>query len=134
MASNASRGAAAKSKTKKWLEARGYQVAYLEVVRFIWRPDGPPMPVKRDQFGSDLLAMNADQFVFVQVKSGKSAEGGTFPQARREFAKHVFAAGTRRAIIAWPFRARQPRVVEVWGAKAEHLLEPSPLLNKSALS
>lgn len=134
MASNASRGAAAKSKTKKWLEARGYQVAYLEVVRFIWRPVGPPLPVKRDQFGSDLLAMNAEQIIFVQVKSGQSAEGGTFPQARREFAKHIYPSHVRRVIVAWPFRARQPRVMEVWGAKAEHLLEPSPLFNKSALS
>ena len=112
MATNVSRGAAAKGRTKKYLIERGWQVADLEVVRYIFGKGGR-VPVKRDQFGSDLLAVNDLEVVFVQVKSGKTAAGGTFPDARREFAKFTFPAGAVRRIIAWPPRARHPRVIDV---------------------
>lgn len=112
MATNVSRGAAAKGRTKKWLQSRGWQVADLEVVRWIMSPRGR-VPIKRDQFGSDLLAVGDTEIMFVQVKSGKTATGGTFPDARREFAKFTFPAGAVRRIIAWPPRARHPRVIDV---------------------
>lgn len=111
MASSVSRGAAAKGKTKKWLEARGYQVADLEIVRYIYTPRGR-MPIKRDQFASDLLAVGRGQIVFVQVKSGAQCKGGTFPAARREFGKFTFPDTARTIIIAWPPLARVPRLVE----------------------
>lgn len=113
MASNASRGAAAKLKTKKWLINRGYQVAELEVIRWVFTPRGR-LPIKYDQFGSDLLAMGHGAVVFVQVKSGLSAKGGTFPAARREFEKFVFPPCARMLIIGWPPLARVPRLVEVF--------------------
>jgi hypothetical protein len=115
VASNASRGAAAKGRTKAWLLERGYQVADLEVVRWMFGPGGR-VPVKRDQFGSDLLAMSATEIVFVQVKSGATAAGGTFPEARRAFAAVQFPIGVRRLIIAWPPRARAPRIIELLGS------------------
>ena len=108
MASNAERGARAKSRTKKWLEAQGYQVADLERVYWIFTPKGR-LPTKKDQFASDLLAVRdplvrvppyrvfhqemigVADVVFVQVKSGKSASGGTFPAARRAFAASLAA-------------------------------------------
>lgn len=124
MASNASRGAAAKARTKKWLQAHGYQVADLERVHWIFTPKGP-LPTKRDQFGADLLAVpmtdrgawlglggvGPSDVVFVQVKSGKSAIGGTFPDARRKFAEFSFPRTTAQVVIAWPPRARVPRIV-----------------------
>lgn len=113
MASNASRGAYYKGKAKAWLERRGYQVADLEVVRWVHRPGGKRFPVKRDQFASDLLALGHDTVVFVQVKSGASAKGGTFPVARRAFAAFTFPACCRLLIMAWPPGARVPRLVEV---------------------
>ncbi|CAB4187287.1 hypothetical protein UFOVP1601_17 [uncultured Caudovirales phage] len=126
MATNVSRGAAAKGRTKKYLQAQGYQVADLEVVRYIFGKGGR-MPVKRDQFGSDLLAVNEREVVFVQVKSGKSAAGGSFPDARREFAKHVFPHFATLLIVAWPPRARQPRLVLVLtdGSYCEYLPNPT---------
>ncbi len=113
MASNVSRGAAFKGKTKKWLTERGYQVANLEEVRWIFTLRGR-MPIKRDQFASDLLAVGHGTIVFVQVKSGTSARGGTFPAARREFAKFAFPDCARQLIVAWPPLARAPRLVEVF--------------------
>lgn len=116
MASNASRGAAAKSRTKKWLIARGYQVADMEITRTIWKEGKPAFTVKRDQLGADLLAVNAKRVVFVQVKSGASAAGGTFPAARREFDKFVFPPMANVLIVAWPPRARKPRLIAVKAA------------------
>ena len=121
MSSNAERGARAKARTKKWLEAQGYQVVDLEKVYWILTPKGR-LPIKKDQMGSDLLAVLPEgrerdftapeqHVLFVQVKSGKSAKGGTFPAARREFAKFSFPVCTRQVVIAWPPRARQPRIV-----------------------
>ena len=113
MASNASRGADAKSKTRKWLTARGYVVGDLEIVRWVWKGGKPAFAVKRDQFASDLLAVGHDTIIFVQVKSGDSARGGTFPAARREFATFTFPASARMLIVGWPPGATVPRLIEV---------------------
>jgi hypothetical protein len=112
VASNASRGARAKGRTKVYLEARGYQVADLEIVRWIFAA-GRRVPVKRDQFGSDLLAMSETEIIFVQVKSGTSAATGMFPDAQREFRKHRFPPKVRRLVVAWVPRAREPRLIWV---------------------
>lgn len=119
MASNAAKGARYKARTRIWLAAQGYQVAEMEVVRWVGAPatDGKAgrgrFPVKRDQFASDLMGMRADGIVFVQIKGGKAAAGGgTFPEAQRKFAEFVFALGARRWIVAWPPRAREPRVID----------------------
>lgn len=112
MASNVSRGARAKGKTKKWLIAKGWTVADLEIVRWIVKPGAPPMPVKRDQLGSDLLALSPRRLVFVQVKSGAEAEGkGNFPKARREFDRFTFPPFVRLWIVAWPARSSVPRII-----------------------
>ena len=108
--SNAAKGAYYKGKTKLWLQAQGYQVADLEVVRWIFVKGGR-LPVKRDQFGADLLAVNATEIRFVQVKSGEAARGGTFPAARRTFGEFVFPPSAPCCVIAWPPRARTPRIV-----------------------
>lgn len=111
MARNAQRGAYYKGRTKKWLAARGWQVADMEVVRWIYQPGRQPMPVKRDQFASDLLAMNASRIVFVQCKGGEAARGGTFPAARRAFEAFVWPVFVERWIIAWAPRSREPRII-----------------------
>ena len=103
--SNASRGARAKARTKKYLIDRGYQVVDMEKVYWIITPRGR-MPVKKDQAGSDLLAFNATDLIFVQAKSGASATGGTFPEARRTFAAFTSKAGPRRRSIPFLDDAR----------------------------
>ena len=114
MASNVSRGADAKGKTKAWLMARGYLVWDMEIVRTVWKNGRPAFSVKKDQCASDLGAMGHDVVLFVQVKSGDSARGGTFPGARREFATFTFPKHTRQIIVGWPPLARVPRIVEVF--------------------
>jgi len=110
MSSNAARGARAKARTRKWLETGGFQVADMEVIRWVGKPGAKRFPIKRDQFASDLLAVNERGVVFVQVKSGKTVTGN-FPDARRKFESYSFPAGTRRVVVAWGFRARLPRIV-----------------------
>lgn len=114
MASNASKGALAKNKTRKWLTDRRYTVLDLEIVRTVWKAGRPAFSIKKDQMASDLLAIGHNTVIFVQVKSGISAKGGTFPSARREFATFTFPDTTRRIIVAWPPLARVPRLVEVF--------------------
>ena len=69
--SAAAKGQYWKGRTKKFLEAAGYQVAFLERVLWLQTARGR-IPVKRDQFASDLLAVNAEDVIFVQVKGGVS--------------------------------------------------------------
>lgn len=111
MKSNAARGAYYKSRTRKWLLDQGYQVLDLEVVHWIHKPDGERIPVKRDQMASDLLAIKGDAIIFIQVKGGASAAGGTFPAARRKFAEYSFPSTVQCWVIAWPIRSREPRIV-----------------------
>lgn len=116
MASNVARGARAKARTKAWLEARGYAVGHMEVVHRLMTPRGPAA-VKRDQFGADLIALahGRTEVLFVQVKQGRAAAGGNFPDAVRAFAEYSdYAPRVRRIVIAWPMRARFPRIMEVF--------------------
>lgn len=105
---NARRGAYYKNRTRKWLEAAGWQVGDLERVAYV----GPDrIPVKRDQFGSDLLAVSGRRLVFIQVKSGKIT--GNFPEARRAFDSFRFPPFAGRLVIAWAHGASTPRIVNM---------------------
>jgi len=112
MTSSAHRGSYYKARTKRWLEAKGYQVADLEKMHWIFRAGQPALATKRDQFAADLLAVSARSVIFVQVK-GASAARGNFPDARRKFAAFSFPPWTRQWVIAWPSGSRVPRIVEM---------------------
>lgn len=109
MQSAVAKGQYWKVRTKKYLESRGYQVAYLERVMWIMTNNGR-VPVKRDQFGADLLAVNQIEVVFVQVKGGETGRKNV-AAARTEFAKYVFPPGTQQWIVVWDKRARHPEVI-----------------------
>lgn len=111
MTSSAQRGAYYKARTKRWLESEGYQVADLEKVHWIFRNGQREIPVKRDQFGSDLLAVSGRRLVFIQVKSGKIT--GNFPEARRAFDSFRFPPFAGRLVIAWAHGASTPRIVNM---------------------
>ena len=99
MPSAVAKGQYWKSRTKKFLEAAGYQVAFLERVLWIQGKFGR-VPVKRDQFGADLLAVNGLEVIFVQVKGGIRCRDHV-ADARRAFAKYAFPAGTKQWIVLW---------------------------------
>jgi hypothetical protein len=111
MPSAVAKGQYWKTRTKKWLEAQGYQVAFLERMLWIQTAHGR-CPVKRDQFASDLLAVNEHQVIFVQVKGGVSRKSN-LAAARGAFGQYAFPLGTQQWIVCWAPRARQPEVVVV---------------------
>lgn len=118
MTSSAQRGSYYKARTKRWLESKGYQVADLEKMHWIFRSGQPALATKRDQFASDLLAVSARAVIFVQVK-GASAARGNFPDARRKFESFHFPPWTRQWVIAWPSGSRSPRIVEMRSVHGE---------------
>ena len=113
MPSNARRGAYYKARTKRWLIAQGWEVADMEVLKSVYPPGREPFFVKRDQWGADLIACRAasDELALIQTKGGEAARGGTFPAARRKFAKFTFPSFVQRWVVAWAPRAREPRIV-----------------------
>ncbi|HEY5658139.1 MAG TPA: hypothetical protein VIY27_10160 [Myxococcota bacterium] len=114
MATNRAKlGAYYKGRTKRWLMADGWQVADLEVVRWIPRPGGELLPVKRDQLGSDLLAVCPDRgVVFVQAKGGETWRKN-IAAARKEFWRFEFPEESQQWIVGWSPRARRPDVIVV---------------------
>ena len=112
MPSSARKGAYWKGRTKKYLEKAGWQVGDLEVVRWIQPPGRDRMPVKRDQFGADLLCVNAETIVFVQVKGGKQKN---LAKARRAFEGYTFPPCSKQWLIFWKPRAHEPDVIDMSG-------------------
>lgn len=109
MPSNAAKGQYYKAKTKRWLEAHGFAVAFMERMMFIHTAHGR-VPVKRDQFGSDLLAMSRQAIVFVQVKGGKYGSK-QINAGLKAFDAFEFPPMSQQCVIAWKPRARQPEIV-----------------------
>lgn len=111
MTSNAQKGAYYKNRTKAWLEARGWSVGFLE--RVMWIPSRDPLkpedriPIKRDQFGADLLAMKPDAVAFVQVKFGRDK----VLDAVREFGKFPFPPFVEQWVVVWTKGAHNPEVI-----------------------
>lgn len=114
----ANRGDYYKSRTKKWLESKGYQVAFLE--RTMWIPvkdgSGRMIPVKKDQFGSDLLAVSESDIIFVQVKFNAKVASKNVAAAREEFKRFKFPKYSRQWIVVWRFRVREPIIEQIGGA------------------
>jgi hypothetical protein len=105
MTSNRQIGQRNKLKTKKWLEQQGYVVANSEVNKVCFFK-GKLFCVHQDLFGSDLIAMNKVEIVFVQCKSVK----GDMSKAEKEFAKYPFPFFVKRWVVCWELRAREPIV------------------------
>lgn len=115
MRSAAAKGSYYKLRTKRWLEAKGYAVAFLERIHWIppREPGGRMIPIKRDQLGADLMAVSADAIILVQVKFGTNRRGaGHLAAGRREFAKYAMPALVQRWIVIWAPRMREPEILE----------------------
>ena len=108
----ANRGNYYKKKTKDWLVKEGYVCEYMEKLQRIYSK-GRLIYVKRDLFASDILAMNGEDIIFVQVKSGKEGTGINLKKAYQEFEKYPFPKYVKRWIVIWRERQREPEIIEV---------------------
>ena len=90
------RGNISRNKTKKYYEARGWQVQKAEQSTFFFF-GGRPRIKKQDLFGADLLAMNGEEIVFIQVKTGKPQ----MAECRKEFAKYAFPPFVKKVVVCW---------------------------------
>ena len=120
MPSAVATGSYYKSKTKRWLEAQGYVVAFLERVLYLQGAHGL-IPIKRDQYGADLEAKSSARTIYAQVKGGESARS-QLAAARAEFAKYPLAPCDEQWIVTRQPRAREPEiyVVAVGPQPAQH--------------
>jgi len=105
---NRQKGIFNRNKTKKWLEKQGYMVSVSEVNKICYF-NGRFMAVHKDLFGSDLLAMNGKDIIFVQCKTGKK----NVAVAEKEFAKYPFPSFVQRWIVVWEKRVRNPIICKV---------------------
>jgi hypothetical protein len=111
MPSAVARGSYYQARTKKYLEALGYVVEPLQLYGWIKTPRGL-RPIKRDAFGSDLLAVSTTQTLYVQVKGGETWRTG-LAAARAAFARYPLGPSSQQVIIGWSRQAREPEVIVV---------------------
>lgn len=110
MKSASQKGSYYKMRSKKWLEAQGYSVGYLERMQRIFKPGSTELIfVKRDQFASDILAVNKDEVIFVQVKLGNKNTA----DAIRKFKEFPCPPPAKQWVMTWEVGARQPEIVDV---------------------
>jgi hypothetical protein len=107
--SAAGTGSYYKLRSKRFLEAEGFTVALLERLQLIPPKvaGGRMIPIKRDQLGSDLLAVSADRIVFVQVKFGRN----NVAAGRKAFAAFPCPRPAEQWILVWTKGAREPDVI-----------------------
>ena len=108
----ANKGNYYKYRTKSWLEKKGYKVGFLERMQRIYTK-GRIIPVKKDQFASDLLAVSSDEIIFIQVKFNSKVESKNVAEAVKEFHKFAFPKWAKKWIVVWQPRIREPNIIEI---------------------
>ncbi len=97
-----------KLKTKKYYESLGYYVENSEVNKICYF-GGRLVAVHKDLLGSDLVALNGKEIIFVQSKTNKEdILDGVY-----EFQKYPFPPFVKRVVVRWEPRAREPMIKEV---------------------
>lgn len=105
---NRAKGVRERTKTKKWLEAQGYIVDVSEVNKICFF-NNRTMAVHRDLFGSDLIAMDGKDIIFIQCKSNSDK----FQGAKREFESYPFPPQVKKWVVWWEPRAKQPIIKSI---------------------
>lgn len=95
-------------KTKKHLEADGYEVVNMEQSQRIWTKKGTIF-IKKDIWGADLCAKNDKEIIFIQVKANK----GDISKGIKELKKTVWAKFIKLWVVYWQPRAREPEIIEI---------------------
>lgn len=87
------------------MEKQGWTVENSEVNKICYF-NGKLFAVHKDLFGSDLLAMNGKDVVFIQCKTHIS----DMSKAVKEFQKYPFPDYIKKWIVRWELRKKEPIV------------------------
>jgi len=100
-----------RNRTRDWLEQEGWTVAKLEHRQRLFTKTGVIFRAS-DIWGSDLVAINGEDIVFVQVKSNEKH----LAQGEKELKKWPFPKSVKLWVVRWPPSRRLsvgPDIVEV---------------------
>lgn len=111
MPSTTSRGNYYKGKTKKYYEALGYQVQLTEFTTMLLI-GGRKIYKKIDIFGSDMIAMNDRDIIFINSKHAMTRESynQVVYQGRKEFKKYRFPSFVKLELAVWETR-KPPTII-----------------------
>jgi Holliday junction resolvase-like predicted endonuclease len=84
-------------KTKKWLESKGYLVEILE---------HSGRYSKKDIWGSDLIAKNETEMVFIQVKSNK----GDISSGKKQLLATAWPPNIELWVVYWEVYSKSPTI------------------------
>lgn len=99
-----------KYKTKKWLENQGFLVEYSEMIRYYYdRKKRKRIPVKKDLFCSDIIALRSDLIAFIQVKVNRH----NLSSAKALLGALMVPKNVEKWIVVWIPRKKEPEVIKI---------------------
>ena len=85
-------------------------VEYTEITRYFFdKKKGRMIPIKKDLFYSDLIALRSDLLLFVQVKVNKS----NISPAKALLGRLAVPKSCEKWIVVWIPRKREPEVIKI---------------------
>ena len=103
----ANKGNYYKVKTKRWFEADGYLVEYLEKLQHIFSK-GKVIYIKRDLLGADGLALNDSEFILWNSITNK----GDIARHLKRFGEYPCPKFIKRYLVLWTPRCHEPEIIE----------------------
>lgn len=94
-------------KTKKWFEKDGYLVENLEKNQRLYIK-GKVIFIKKDLWGSDLIAKNDKEIIFIQCKTNRVH----INKGIMELNKTVWPDTVKKYVVIWTPRAKEPEIIE----------------------
>jgi len=96
-------------RTKDWFIKEGYAVYIMENKRSIYLPKtGTVLYQTYDIAGSDLMAMNGEEIIFIQVKSNAS----DINKGMKELNAHPYPDFVKKIVVLWELRSREPNIYD----------------------
>lgn len=110
--SNVSRGNYYKKRTKEYLENKGYTVQITEFVAARPVGNGKLIWTKKDVFGSDMIAMNGKEIIFVNAKTTNTGDKRHVKHSgKKEFSQFPFPQCVKRQLYIWEPR-KEPVIID----------------------
>lgn len=109
--SKVSRGSYYKKRTKDYYEDLGYQVQITEFMTTLVFGNKKIFK-KIDIFGSDMIAMNGEEILFINSKhaTDKDSKKAVIYQGKKEFSKYKFPPFVKTILVIWEPR-KKPEIV-----------------------